>query len=73
MRDSGCDAFISIHMNKFEIEKYSGAQVFYSDNEQSRTLGEKIQDSLKLHVDQSNNRVAKKSEKRSPKNIYLFL
>lgn len=68
MRDSGCDAFISIHMNKFEIEKYSGAQVFYSDNEQSRTLGEKIQDSLKLHVDQSNNRVAKKSEK----NIYIL-
>lgn len=68
MRDSGCDAFISIHMNKFEIEKYSGAQVFYSDNEQSRTLGEKIQESLKLHVDQSNNRVAKKSEK----NIYIL-
>ncbi len=63
MRDNGCDAFISIHMNKFEIEKYSGAQVFYAANEQSKLLGESIQSSLKLHVDQSNNRVAKKSEK----------
>ncbi len=68
MRDSGCDAFVSVHMNKFEVEKYNGAQVFYSDNEQSKLLGECVQASLKLHVDPSNNRVAKESKN----NIYIL-
>ena len=69
MRDnSGCDAFISIHMNKFEEEKYSGAQVFYGEYpDGSKNLGECIQSNLKLHVDQNNNRAAKLS-----KDIYLL-
>lgn len=61
MRDDGCDAFISIHMNKFDIEKYKGAQVFYANNEKSKLLGEVIQKSLKEFADNSNNRKAKSS------------
>ncbi len=36
--------FVSIHMNKFPVEKYSGLQVYYSKNhEGSRILAETIQ------------------------------
>ncbi len=36
--------FVSIHMNKFPVEKYSGLQVYYSKNhEGSRLLAETIQ------------------------------
>mgnify|MGYP002231003260 CR=1 FL=1 len=35
IEDSGADLFISIHMNKFENPKYSGAQVFYSQNSET--------------------------------------
>ena len=50
-------------MNKFENPKYSGAQVFYSQNsEDSKKLGELIQASLINNLDNNNNRVAKKNE-----------
>ena len=63
IEDSGADLFISIHMNKFENPKYSGAQVFYSQNsEDSKKLGELIQASLINNLDNNNNRVAKKKE-----------
>ena len=63
IEDSGADLFISIHMNKFENPKYSGAQVFYSQNsEDSKKLGELIQASLINNLDNNNNRVAKKNE-----------
>lgn len=59
----GADIFISIHMNKFPQEKYKGAQVFYSsDNEESRILGEAIQKALPEILDDGNTRVAKKSD-----------
>ena len=36
--------FVSIHMNKFPVEKYSGLQVYYSRaNEASRDIAESIQ------------------------------
>ena len=36
--------FVSIHMNKFPVEKYSGLQVYYSkNNEESAALAEAIQ------------------------------
>ena len=65
MRDnSSCDAFISIHMNKFEQSKYHGAQVFYSQQPaESRTLGECIQSCLIHIADPDNNRVAKMADK----------
>ena len=61
--NSECDAFISIHMNKFQEEKYKGAQVFYDKrSHDSKLLGKSVQDSLKINVDQSNNRLAKSTE-----------
>lgn len=67
--DSGCDAFVSIHMNKFPQSQYSGAQVFYADKpESSRLLGEHIQHRLKENLDPENNRVAKKADG----NIYIL-
>lgn len=51
---SGADIFVSIHMNKFEQEKYHGAQVLYDKtNENARLLAEKIQAAL-LSCDPTN-------------------
>ncbi len=61
--ETGADIFISIHMNKFPQEKYKGAQVFYSgDNEESRLLGEAIQKALPEILGDGNTRAAKKSD-----------
>lgn len=43
MNESEADAFISIHMNKFPEEKYSGPQVFHSKDEESKALAQFIQ------------------------------
>lgn len=44
---ANADAFISIHMNKFQEEKYSGPQVFFSkNNPNSKPLAECVQTSL---------------------------
>lgn len=64
LRDSsGCDAFISIHMNKFEQSKYKGAQVFYSKTQvNSKLLGNCLQNSLIEIADPDNKRVAKEAD-----------
>lgn len=56
---SHADIFVSIHMNKFPESKYSGAQVFYAPNEDSKALGEEIQASMRQILNPDNNRVAK--------------
>lgn len=57
---SGADIFVSIHQNKFSVEKYSGAQVFYSTSDpKSERLGLCVQNALKAVLDNNNNRVAK--------------
>ncbi len=69
MEKYNADIFISIHMNKFEQEKYRGAQVFYAANgEESKRLGEIIQQSLKEVLADGNTREAKKSGS----NIYIL-
>lgn len=61
--NSECDAFVSIHMNKFPEEQYKGAQVFCAgEPAESRILGEAIQSKLKEMVDPSNDRVAKTAD-----------
>ncbi len=58
---SDADIFVSIHMNKFPQEQYRGAQVFYSSApEESKRLGEEIQQSLKDILQDGNDRIAKK-------------
>ena len=61
--NSECDAFVSIHMNKFSEEQYSGAQVFYAKEPvDSKILGEIIQSKLKEMVNPDNDRVAKTAD-----------
>ncbi len=64
MRDeSGAEAFVSVHMNKFPQAKYWGAQVFYAENsEESKALGESIQRALPETLNDGNTRAAKKSD-----------
>lgn len=68
LNESGAVAFISVHMNKFEQTKYKGAQVFYANNDKSKTLGEKIQARLISGLNDGNTRVAKPV----PVEVYLF-
>ena len=46
-KETNCDIFISIHQNMFQQSSCFGAQVWYSDNENSRLLAESIQESMK--------------------------
>ena len=51
---------ISIHQNKFDNSSYSGAQVFYSvNNEKSRLLGEAIRSSVIQLIQNDNTRELK--------------
>ena len=61
--------FISIHMNSFPEEKYSGLQVYYSKNDPlSRTVAEAIQSSARLFLSPDNSRRAKAADS----SIYLL-
>ncbi len=60
---------ISIHQNKFEIEKYSGAQIFYSpNNEYSAVMAESVRSSIINLIQPENTRECKKATK----DIYLL-
>ena len=60
---------ISIHQNKFPIEKYYGTQVFYSENNKnSKALAESIETSVKVLLQPDNERKAKPADK----SIYLL-
>ena len=52
--------FVSIHMNSFGSAKYSGLQVYYSnDNKESISLATSIQNTVREKVQNSNNRQIK--------------
>lgn len=53
--------FISIHQNKYSVEKYSGTQVFYSPKtkEESSFLAQSIQDSIVNTLQKENTRQIK--------------
>ncbi len=54
--------FISIHMNKFPIEKYSGLQVYYSENtDDGKVLADSVQRSVSKRLQPDNNRKIKKA------------
>lgn len=60
--------FVSIHMNSFGSAKYSGLQVYYSENnDKSRVLATKIQTSVKDNLQNDNDRVIK-----AGKNMYVM-
>ena len=68
LQNNNTGIFVSIHMNKYESENVKGAQVFYADNEQSRNLATKTQNSLIKGLADGNKRVAKPA----PSNLYIF-
>ena len=58
--EAGALAFVSIHMNKFPVPKYSGLQVYYSENnEESAVLAEMIQGFVSSNFQPDNKRAVK--------------
>lgn len=60
---------ISIHQNKFPVEKYKGLQVWYSaNNDDSRTVADIIQSNTFKYIQHNNNRKIK----QAGRNIFLL-
>lgn len=60
MKDtSNCDVFISIHLNSFPQSQYSGAQVWYANNEESKKIAYILQKNLRNDLNNNNKRVEK--------------
>lgn len=52
--------FVSIHMNKFPLAKYSGLQVYYGENNQkSKQLADTVQSMTRLYLQPKNTRESK--------------
>ena len=55
--------FVSVHMNSYGDDRYSGLQVYYSpNNESSRRLADSIQSEVKASLQNDNNRMIKSGE-----------
>ena len=50
---------VSIHQNMFSDSKYAGSQIFYSNNQKSKLIAEKLQSNLIQYVNPNNNRKIK--------------
>ncbi len=65
INNSEADLVISIHQNHFEDSKYSGAQMFYSDNiTESKTLAEHLQSGIVSYLQTDNSRQAKEVDSK---------
>ena len=61
--------FVSIHQNKFPVEKYFGLQVYYSpNNEQSKIVADNIQNTCVEYIQKNNSRKIKQAQS----NIFLL-
>ena len=49
--------FVSIHMNTYQASKYSGLQVYYADNTESRRLAYAVQGAVVAGIQPDNHRV----------------
>ena len=59
INNSGADFCISIHLNKYSVEKYWGWQTFYSNSsEEGKLLATNIQKGIDMQIDKKNNRQA---------------
>ncbi len=68
-KENGNCFFVSIHQNKFPIEKYSGLQVYYSpNNDFSQILARNIRDCTRTYLQSDNNREIK----RATSSIYVL-
>lgn len=61
MKDYPHAVFISIHLNKFTTSSANGSQVFYSNSNEAKILGECIQRSIVGLIQHDNMRVNKKA------------
>lgn len=70
MEETDSCIFVSIHQNHYSVEKYNGAQVFYSPQteETSSLLAECIQSSIVSNVQPDNTRLIKKCDN----SVYLI-
>ena len=67
--ENEADIFVSIHMNKFPQEQYSGLQVYYSKNNgESERIARSIQQFNKEYLQTDNEREIKAADK----NIFLL-
>ncbi len=61
--------FVSIHQNKFPVEKYKGLQVYYSKNHpDSQVLADMIQNNVVSNLQQDN----KRKSKQATSSIYVL-
>ncbi|MDS1003733.1 N-acetylmuramoyl-L-alanine amidase CwlD [Clostridium sporogenes] len=67
-KTSKCDMFISIHLNMFNQKQYYGAQVWYSNNEDSKRFAYILQNNLREELDENNKR-----KEKAAKNSYKIL
>ncbi|WP_426348337.1 N-acetylmuramoyl-L-alanine amidase CwlD [Alloiococcus sp. CFN-8] len=58
-KEVNCDMFISIHQNTFPKGSVKGAQVWYSNFEESKYLAKTIQECLREYLDPTNKRIEK--------------
>jgi N-acetylmuramoyl-L-alanine amidase len=58
-RESNCDIFVSIHQNFFAQSRYSGAQVWYSKNEDGEKLAHIMQQNLRKDLNSKSKREEK--------------
>lgn len=68
IEDTPNATLISIHQNIFGVTKYSGAQVFYTNEEGSKLLAIFAQETLRFALNKDNDRVAAKV----PATVYLM-
>lgn len=60
--------FVSVHLNSFSQEKYSGLQTYYSsNNDLSRKIAESVQNKVREDLQPTNNRAVKEG-----KSMYLM-
>lgn len=58
-KDTNCDLFISIHLNKFSDASCKGAQVWYSQNPESEKIAKIIQSNIVNDLENENHRLPK--------------
>lgn len=67
VNDTPSSLLVSIHQNAFSDSQYSGAQVFYANDDQSKALAQKLQTMLITNLNPESNRKIKSSQ-----GIYLM-
>ena len=66
-KETDCDIFVSIHLNKIPQQQYDGWQTFYNvKSTEGQKLAVSIQNSLNTAIQKENNRVAKSID-----NVYI--